>query len=64
MEAGYQAADINSKLASIVTQLFEGDPNNQRVVYNSTQDSSYLEDVANNDVRSGSGCELVSGIYL
>lgn len=55
VEAGYPAADVDARLAAIVSQLFSGNPANETLIYpaqDASVDAAYLWSVDSNDVRT------------
>ena len=55
VEAGYPAADVDARLAAILSQLFSGNPANETLIYpaqDASADAAYLWSVDSNDVRT------------
>jgi oligosaccharide reducing-end xylanase len=49
---GKAPADVTTKMTTIVNQLFHGTASNQPIYFELGTDQAYIEDIADNDVRS------------
>lgn len=52
VEAGYSDADVERRIQQLWATYFEGDPDTERLYYESGSDMAYILDVNNNDVRT------------
>lgn len=51
-QIGKTPAEIEAKLQTAFGQLFEGDPENERVCFNHGDDLAYIVDIGHTDIRS------------
>src|SRR5437762_1630726 len=70
-EAGHSPSEIDSKISGAWQQLFSGDPgtgnrfNGQAVYYKLSSNMAYVEDIANQDVRTeGMGYAMMISVQL
>lgn len=51
-QIGKTPIEIEAKLAKAFAQLFEGDPDNERICFDKGDDEAYIVDIGHNDIRS------------